>query len=180
MHLWGDQQNHCMGNAAAARSGMAQRSSNKNGLKQLKASLLRSAPGGVVQVVPPDEPSNNRDTSPLPLLPPPFQPVVAGGLAGGISPQITAKTPPFWPLPFGVPRTGPTRCLQGTDRPTLPCQPATSTAWGCRGISALIFPKPHFSKLRANSGDPVQAKSSTRCCQKSRFLMAALSLAPNV
>ena len=52
MRSWGDQEDHCMGNAAAARSGMAQRSSSKNGLKQLKASLLRSAPGGRVQVVP--------------------------------------------------------------------------------------------------------------------------------
>lgn len=40
MCSWGDQEDHCMGNAAAARSGMAQQSSNKNGLNQLKASLL--------------------------------------------------------------------------------------------------------------------------------------------
>lgn len=49
---WGDREDHCMGNAAAARSGMAQRSSNEDGLKQLKASLLRSAPGELVWVAP--------------------------------------------------------------------------------------------------------------------------------
>lgn len=108
MHLWGDQEDHCMGNAAAARSGMAQRSSNKNGLKQLKASLLRCFTllvGSLFEwcLLPSREPCDNRTLHLFLCCLLHLQPVAAGSLASGISSQMTARTPPFWPLPFGVP-----------------------------------------------------------------------------
>lgn len=89
-----------------------------------------------------------------------------------------AKLPPFWPLPLGSPPQR-TQLAQAAHRDQS-TPSANSSAWGWWGISALAFHNLHFSKVRSNSSDPGQVKSPTRWCHKSKFLMAALSLAPNI
>lgn len=93
------------GNAAAARFGMAQWSSNRNGLKQLKASLLCCFPmlqGGSLEqhLLLSHNACDNRDISPLHPLPPPFAAQqVASALAAGSSQTSSLVAPSLLP-PF--------------------------------------------------------------------------------
>jgi len=153
MRLWGDQENHCMGKAAAARSGMAQQSSNKNGLKQLKAQLLHCFAlllGGLFEwcLLAPHKPSHNRDASPLPRSLLRLQPMVTASLGVGFSSQITAKPPPFRPLLFGVlSAQDPSSCcwhmLPAGNRP--PCSALPACYW--QGLGLLGCFCPYFSQI---------------------------------
>lgn len=85
---------------------------------------------------------------------------------------------PFGLFLWGLLCTGPSWHTGITPHSALTI--CSSSAWGWSGISALSFHKLHFSTVRSNSSDPGQVKSPTRECHKSKFLMAALSLAPNI